>query len=393
MYELGYGHALSKPTLVLNQDVQKAPFDVRDFRQIVYDRKRLVKDCRPSLISALCDVFGNLAEIEISVEDDEDREGPEIVDVEPVRQLPPLRPNDATLALLQEQHVRLQFANSKGNAADVRNVAGQVKDLLRRITVGPGADPSDIRNTAAAAGNCAVEVEKAGLGEEAEDLYRRAIGLFPEFAGLHLQYADYLVDADRAEEAREELRRATALTTDDTRIERVRMKLALTMGTSAPDVLDGLRRRFDADPGNRQLAAAYLLYLDRTGAPMSDFEEICQRWHSASPPDKKHEAERALADHLAARGDRALREKAIEIYETLLKGRMDPPDRHAVLHNVATLYSALDKDDLALAKWTEAYQLNPNHPAVKAAFSQNLASWGKLEHAMAVIQGKPLPTD
>lgn len=37
MYELGFGHALKKQTIIMNQDIHSSPFDVKDFRQIVYD--------------------------------------------------------------------------------------------------------------------------------------------------------------------------------------------------------------------------------------------------------------------------------------------------------------------------------------------------------------------
>src|SRR5690242_3669157 len=46
MYELGFGTALQKKTILLNQSVETSPFDVKDLRQIVYDRSRLMKDCR-----------------------------------------------------------------------------------------------------------------------------------------------------------------------------------------------------------------------------------------------------------------------------------------------------------------------------------------------------------
>jgi hypothetical protein len=36
MYELGYGHALGKPAVVLNQLIDNAPFDIKDFRQVAY---------------------------------------------------------------------------------------------------------------------------------------------------------------------------------------------------------------------------------------------------------------------------------------------------------------------------------------------------------------------
>lgn len=36
LFELGYGDALKKPTIVLNQHIERTPFDIKDWRQIVY---------------------------------------------------------------------------------------------------------------------------------------------------------------------------------------------------------------------------------------------------------------------------------------------------------------------------------------------------------------------
>ncbi len=47
MYEIGYAHALERPTLIINQDPTSSPFDVKDYRQISYqmseDGLRLLK--------------------------------------------------------------------------------------------------------------------------------------------------------------------------------------------------------------------------------------------------------------------------------------------------------------------------------------------------------------
>ena len=398
MYELGYGHALCKPTIIINQEVSSSPFDVKDFRQIVYDRNRLVKDCRPSLIAALRDLFSTDVEVAETQAPDSNANhsgaaaatGEHLVRDDAA----PLRPGSQTVALVQELHLKLQFANSKSDIAEVKRLARDVQALLGRITVASSGDPVDVRNTAAAAGNCAVEVEKAELPEEAEDLYRRSIGLFPRFHGIRLQYADFLLDLGRIDEARNELDRAAELEPDSDRIERVRTKMAMKTGAALPEIAEKLKRSFDADPSNRANAAAYLMYLHKTNAPLSEFEAVCASWREASPPSRRHEADRALADHLATSDEPGSDQRAIDLYEDLLQGALlDAEDRHAVLHNVATLYATMDKNDEAIARWKEAYRMNPNHPAVKAAFSQRLAAWGKLEMAMAVIQGRALPKE
>ncbi len=52
LFELGYADALSKPTIVLNQAVNDTPFDIKDWRQIVYKMDDL-SALRESLVSFL----------------------------------------------------------------------------------------------------------------------------------------------------------------------------------------------------------------------------------------------------------------------------------------------------------------------------------------------------
>jgi hypothetical protein len=41
LFELGYADALSKPIIVLNQQVEQTPFDIKDWRQIIYSTNEL----------------------------------------------------------------------------------------------------------------------------------------------------------------------------------------------------------------------------------------------------------------------------------------------------------------------------------------------------------------
>lgn len=59
MYELGLAHTLGKPAIIISQDVRNSPFDVRDFRMILYDRARLVKDLRASLVASITRIVEN----------------------------------------------------------------------------------------------------------------------------------------------------------------------------------------------------------------------------------------------------------------------------------------------------------------------------------------------
>src|SRR4051812_35028355 len=38
-YEVGYAHALNKPTILLTQNLEDIPFDLKHFPHIIYDKK------------------------------------------------------------------------------------------------------------------------------------------------------------------------------------------------------------------------------------------------------------------------------------------------------------------------------------------------------------------
>jgi hypothetical protein len=43
LFELGYADALKKPIIVLNQHVEQTPFDIKDWRQIIYSTNDLAR--------------------------------------------------------------------------------------------------------------------------------------------------------------------------------------------------------------------------------------------------------------------------------------------------------------------------------------------------------------
>ncbi|HEX3692634.1 MAG TPA: nucleoside 2-deoxyribosyltransferase [Solirubrobacteraceae bacterium] len=52
LFELGYADALDKPIIVLNQDVEQTPFDIKDWRQVLYSTDEL-RALRGSLVNFL----------------------------------------------------------------------------------------------------------------------------------------------------------------------------------------------------------------------------------------------------------------------------------------------------------------------------------------------------
>jgi hypothetical protein len=56
-YKLGYAHALDRKVIILSQDFRSSPLDVYNYRQLVYDRSRMVVDLRPRLVAAITEAL------------------------------------------------------------------------------------------------------------------------------------------------------------------------------------------------------------------------------------------------------------------------------------------------------------------------------------------------
>lgn len=61
MWEVGFAMALSKPTIVVTQDVNGLPFDLKDMQSIPYDRNRLSVSLAGPLRRSILDTLGNLS--------------------------------------------------------------------------------------------------------------------------------------------------------------------------------------------------------------------------------------------------------------------------------------------------------------------------------------------
>lgn len=387
MYELGYAHALAKRTLIINQSVNASPFDVAGLRQIVYDRDRLLKDCRPRLVSGLAEMLGQSAAVEIGEEPTASSEAGGSTMGGPAST--PLLVDDRLVMEVQAIHLRMEQANMRSNISELEDRAKALLSLIGRITVFAGTDQDDLRNVVGAIGNCATELERGERFQEAEAAWKQAIGLFPKHGGIHYQYGDFLVDQGRVEEARSELQRARELQPDDRRLPYLEMKVSLASGTYDPALSERLRTAFEARPADRVSAVAYLVYLSRNN-DSAKFEEVCKQWEKAAPDGEKPDAVRALADHLARTGET---ERAKGIYESLLQSLRAPEDCAAVLHNLATLCNSQGRSDDAERYWRQAHALLPLDPVVRAAFSQFLQRQGKLDLALKVVEGEALPQD
>ncbi|MCK4347851.1 MAG: SIR2 family protein, partial [Thermoplasmatales archaeon] len=57
LYEVGIAHTLNKTTILLSQSVEQIPFDLRAFRVVLYDMKK-IKRARENLVSAIQEILG-----------------------------------------------------------------------------------------------------------------------------------------------------------------------------------------------------------------------------------------------------------------------------------------------------------------------------------------------
>jgi len=265
-----------------------------------------------------------------------------------------------------------------------------LKELVAMIAAGSPRDEELPRTLAAIIGNCAVELETGELEQEAEDIYTKSIAVFPNFAGLRLQYADFLADAQRFEEAQKQLFRGKDLSPSDRRIRYIEAKITIGAGSDeSEEFVSSLRQYFDEDPGNAVVAAAYLRSLKASNGSLGEFEEACRKWEEAAPPSERWLARRALADRLAIEDDPDSERRAVEIYQSLLSDVREDT-RADTLHNLATLHAALGAFDQAKRRWLEAYKLKPLDETIQLAFARHLIRAGEIQAAMKVTKGEQI---
>ena len=61
MWELGFAMALGKPAVIVTQNLQSLPFDIKDMQSIEYDRNRLNATLQAPLRQSMLDTLGAMA--------------------------------------------------------------------------------------------------------------------------------------------------------------------------------------------------------------------------------------------------------------------------------------------------------------------------------------------
>ncbi len=384
MYELGYAHALKKPAVILNQTIEESPFDVKDFRQITYDRTRLLKDCRPAIIASISAVMSGLGVDDSSIaNDDGDAEIQDSSQERISRDDDFIIPGDELTAALQTSYLKIKLLRTQQKQNELIAEGENVRQMLDRITVVGQKNRNHLENAMGIAGNCATQLELSKHFSLAETIYRKAIGLFSEHAGLHIQYSDFLVDRGQHQEAEKEFSRAMELDPTDERIRSLQTKIAIATGKISNEFGSAAQQAFENDPSDGRCAASYLMYLTETNASVEEFEAVCKKWADAS--EDSYAARRALADFLAHRDE----SRADEMYTEML-GELLGDKRHDVLHNLATLKASRGDDASAREYWSEAYRIDPADSTVRASFSQFLARNEETELALKVASGETI---
>jgi tetratricopeptide (TPR) repeat protein len=297
-----------------------------------------------------------------------------------------VRPGSNLTREIQRILLELKFLVNTGEQSKAIVEAEKLVNLLGRVSVVGAVDSDALKTAVGTAGNCAVQLEKLDMQDRAEKVYRKAIGLYPEHSGVHLQYADLLADLGRIEEAKDEVQRAKTIDPSDPRVSQIEMKIFMASGKIPENLQQRLEQEFNSNPSDDRRAAAYLTVLAQANES-ARFKSACLKWQEAT--GNPYTAKRALGDYLASSAKDENMKQAISIYEEL-RSICPDGDQVAMLHNLATLYYHFDRDAEAEATWRVAYERDKSEAAVQSAFSQLLERKGDLASARNVANGLPI---
>ncbi|GHT98948.1 hypothetical protein FACS1894154_05140 [Betaproteobacteria bacterium] len=297
-----------------------------------------------------------------------------------------VRPGSNLTREIQRILLELKSLVNTGDQSKAIIEAERLSDLLGRVSVVGVIDSNALKTAVGVAGNCAVQLEKLEMRDRAEKVYRKAIGLYPDHFGVHLQYADLLADLGRIEDAKDELHRAKTIDPVDPRVSQIEMKVFMASGKIPENLQQRLEQEFNSNPSDDRRAVAYLTVLNQAN-DSAQFKEVCLKWQEAT--GDPYTAKRALGDFLASSAQDEDMKQAISIYEEL-RSICPDEDQVALLHNLATLYYHFDRKDEAEATWRVVYERDRSDASVQSAFSQLLERKGDLASARNVANGLPI---
>ncbi len=290
-------------------------------------------------------------------------------------------------------------ANENNREASLR-YAAQILKLVSEHRESFDADQ------ASEVGNVAIDAERFGDKEFAEQLYMLALDLDPEHSNNIQNYVDFILNARlryRYEEAEQLLQKLGTGLHAQHRPERtllLKTRLANLKGVQTKltqQDLEEVVEMFRRDPSNRKQFSTLMLLLKAHGE-LKGFtlaREVAKLYyqHAADDPNR-YLALRWLADTLAASSESRDEYEAMDLYRFILdhiqckeKDR-DLPD---IQHNYAILLYKYDYDYAAGEKWFEAYTGSMSDRNIQRSYSDYLLRAGRADLAEMVIDGKPLP--
>jgi hypothetical protein len=377
-YELGLAHAVTDNVILLTQDREDVPFDLRDFIHIEYRNtldgaEKLLKD----LAKALTSITRSAGSLSVPV---------------PVmtKEVPPAEVEElGDLHDVDFLQLYAEAARKRGDKATARRL---IDRALERARARDGS--------ANAIGNCAIEAEANRFIPQAEELYEIALAMDPEHVNNRQCYVSFLLDEYPNDPAK--LDKAGAmldgLEHETERLERTRVLRvqyasirAAKDRTGEEDVDATLKALLEGTDMDSVDQAAPALVAMMMSGKIDELQSLIETLRTRVPESEHDRLNRILADALAERGLPRDRATAIELYRALYSRG----DRDAgLLHNLATLLFHEDRSDTGgeiLRLWTGAYATDAGNPVIRKAFAQFLMRQRRLDDADLVLRGKPLP--
>jgi tetratricopeptide (TPR) repeat protein len=408
MFELGYARALNKPTIIVNQDIAAAPFDIAEMRQIVYDRQRLVGDLKPQVINSLratlkafdskgLDLGGSELHPTASTSPpnapDEHKPPPNATEY---RNL--LEATDITdkLSVLE---MEVEMARDSRDTQRLRQLASQAIALIDKLDF-PSASESALSALAGEIGDIAVEFHNSELFREAEDLFNRAIGVDDKHTGVFIQYSLYLAlrkkDFRQAEDL---LAKAEVMGGNARRIENARSRIAAIRANDSTevstDLVDEFRHKWETNPSSFEHLMAYLLVLKKSGNT-SEMVGQYEKYRTQLPDMKSkngYSIHRSFADSIAVDNNSDSEEFARKIYEELIQIR---PNDHEVLSNLAVLLLKGDplQQSRGMLTYVRAYNIDREEILLRRGFSKAIKDrTGRSDIAAKVVRSEQLSSE
>ena len=193
----------------------------------------------------------------------------------------------------------------------------------------------------------------------AEEDFRRAIELNPNYAPAHHWYSRHLLELGRVDEAVSEARKAQELDPLSLIINNSLAEI-LYCARRFDDALKYLRRVREVDPNFHKVFIATYLYLTymRNGMYEEAILENAKRLSDGAGTGKEAEVAAALRAAYATAGERGIWQKQIELAEKMKKGDRDLP------LFMAEAYTRLGESDQAFTWLNKA--ADERHPAMRS---------------------------